>query len=103
MVGAFTAAGLVQAIVFLARRHGLRRRLLTPVRIVGFLSLIPLATGAGAVLFPVIVFGALAFGQTPFGAQRDGWQTPRWLFYPALVLIVASMLISVPLLVGQSG
>jgi hypothetical protein len=38
-----------------------------------------------------------------FGAQRDGWRTPRWLFYPVLVMGVVSMLISVPLLVGQSG
>ena len=62
IVGGFTVAAVMQAILFLARRSGLRRRLLTPLRVLGLVSLLPLGIGAGSVMLGPTLVAATAVG-----------------------------------------
>ena len=60
IVGAFTVFGFTQAIVAVARRRARRRWVLTIIRLVGTIGLMPLFVGAGAVMLPTVVAGGLA-------------------------------------------
>ncbi len=61
---------LGQAGVYSARRSQVRPSGFVALRVLGIVTLVPLATGAGAFAFPVIVFAPLAI-------IRTGWN--RWL------------------------
>jgi hypothetical protein len=61
---------LGQAGVYLGRRSEVRPSGFVALRVLAILTLVPLATGAGAVAFPAIVFAPLAI-------IRTGWN--RWL------------------------
>ena len=66
----FGIAGLAQSGAYLGRRANLTRPVMTGVRVVTFIGLLPLAGAAGASMFPTIVLGALAL-------THESW--PRWL------------------------
>ncbi len=85
IVGAFTVAGLVHGLALLGRRAELRRRLLTPLRVLAVLTLFPLSFGGGAALFPTIILGALSISHR---------QWPRWI-RTALVFLVVVNFVSV--------
>lgn len=58
----FGIAGTGQAGSYLAARAGLPRRWRTAVRILGFISLLPLGVAAGAVMLPAAVLAAAVWG-----------------------------------------
>ena len=61
---------LGQTGVYLARRNGLGPSGFVALRVLAIVTLVPLAFGAGAFAFPIIVF-------TPLAIIRTGWN--RWL------------------------
>lgn len=68
IVGAFTVWGLTQAIVLAVRRSASRRWLVTVTRVFGFVGMIPLLVGAGAIMAPTVIAGGLA-------RHRPDWKT----------------------------
>jgi len=70
IVVGFGVVFLGQAGVYLGRRSGVRPSVFVMLRVLGIATLVPLATGAGAFAFPIIVFAPLAI-------VRTGWN--RWL------------------------
>jgi type IV secretory pathway TrbD component len=70
IVVGFGVMFLGQAGVYLGRRSGLRQSGFVALRVLAIVTLVPLATGAGAVAFLVIVIAPLAI-------IRTGWN--RWL------------------------
>ena len=70
IVVGFGVMFLGQAGVYLGRRSGVRPSAFVALRVLAIVTLVPLATGAGAFAFPVIVFAPLAI-------VRTGWN--RWL------------------------
>jgi hypothetical protein len=62
IVGAFTVAAVAQAIALVARRWRAPLARLFG-RVVGILGMVPLFTGAGAIMLPTVVGGGLAVGQ----------------------------------------
>lgn len=65
----FGIAGVGQAGSYLATRSGLSRRWRTVVRILGFVTLLPLGGAAGAVMFPAVVLAAVVWGHD----EWSGW------------------------------
>jgi hypothetical protein len=70
IVIAFGIVGLTQSGAYLGRRANLGRRLMTVLRVVGVISLLPLGFGAGASMLPTIILATLALTQRTW---------PRWL------------------------
>lgn len=82
IVVAFGVAIVGQAGMYLARRSQMTRRGFIGLRIVAVATLVPLATGAGAFAFPLIIL-------SPLAAIRTGWN--RWL---RVVLGVAALMVA---------
>jgi hypothetical protein len=70
IVIAFGIVGLAQAAAYLGRRASLTRRLLTGLRTLGVISLLPLGFGAGASMIPTVILATVAW-------THRAW--PRWL------------------------
>lgn len=70
IVVGFGVMFLGQAGVYLGRRSGVRPLGFVVLRVLAIVTLVPLATGAGAFAIPIIVFAPLAI-------SRTGWN--RWL------------------------
>lgn len=68
IIGAFTVMGGVAGGVAGARLRGWRGHAMTALRATGLVAVLPLATGAGIVLAPTLLFGALAVGRTTWPA-----------------------------------
>jgi len=88
IVGAFTVFGFTQSVVAVTRRRSRRRWVLTIVRVVGTIGLMPLFIGAGAIMLPTVVAGGLA------RARVDWNHIVRW---------ICLSLALVPVLVVGSG
>jgi hypothetical protein len=91
IVGGFAFFGTTQAIVAVARRRVRRRWLLTMVRMIGIVGMLPLFTAAGAVMAPTVICGGLA-------AARVDWPVAvRWVMgvlAGAPVVLIASTIVS---------
>jgi hypothetical protein len=88
IVGGFTVFGFTQSVVAVVRRHTRRRWMLTIVRVIGTIGLLPLFVGAGALMLPTVVAGGLA-------KSRVEWNNiARW---------ICLALATIPVLVVSSG
>jgi len=93
IVGGFAFFGTSQAIVAVARRHVRRRWLLTMVRMIGVVGMLPLFTAAGAVMAPTVICGGLA-------VARVDWPVAlRWVMG---VLAAAPVALIASTIVGDS-
>jgi hypothetical protein len=94
IVGGFTMFGLTQSLVAVARQRTRRRWTLTIVRVIGTIGLMPLFTGAGALMLPTVVAGGLA-------KVRVEWnKVARWM---CVVLALAPVMIVGSGFVGSFG
>jgi hypothetical protein len=71
IVGGFTIFGFGQSLAAVARRRNPRRWMLTIVRVIAAITMMPLFFAAGGIMFPTVIGGALARfrGQWPFAAR----------------------------------
>jgi hypothetical protein len=94
IVAAFGIFGTGQALVFAARQAPWRRPWSTAARVVGTVTVLPLFTGAGAIMLPTVLCASLAMGRTD-------WR--RWA--RGVLLVVASIMpiIVATQLIGSFG
>ena len=69
IVMGFGIAGLAQSGAYLGRRAGFRRPRMTVLRVVTFVSLLPLGVAAGAPMFPAVVLAPLAIAHTDWSRR----------------------------------
>lgn len=85
IVVGFGIGGLGQAAAYLGRRAQLLRARFTIVRVLGFVSLLPLGAAAGGPLFPVVILGALIWG------HREWPSWVRWSLGASALLPVVGI------------
>ena len=94
IIAVFALFGATQGLAAGARRAGLRRRSLTPLRVVAGAGLALIMTGAGMILAPTIIGGGLA-------VHRHDW--PRWARVVGGILAVADLVAVVALTSTELG
>ena len=86
IVGVFTFWGFAQGFVVGMRRVASRRWLVSMTRTLGFLGMLPLFLGAGAVMAPAVIFGGL-------GIHRSEWKAPIRLLLGFVALLPIAVVI----------
>ena len=94
IIAVFAVFGATQGLAAGARRAGLRRRSLTPLRVVGGAGLALIMTGAGIILAPTIIGGGLA-------VHRHDW--PRWARVLGGMLAGADLVVVAALTINELG